>query len=415
MSLNTKNWRFNPFTETFNPVAITGELHTVVFDAEANAYGFRLKEGVQLIGSLPFNVHSDYEIIEDVSGSVPFVENARGVSPSAGHFRVDYDALTYYSLSFVEFNAADNGKNFICKYRGTGTIVKGRYREDIDFVVPNLVVEGDAEIDDNLSVGIDLNVGGNSNISGNEIVDGTFELAGQLINEFDTDGALAANSDNKITTQKAVKTYIDALEELLTSQLPFRHYEKIIASGTWTRPADVDFVFVKIVGGGGGGGGGSVSGSLTYGGGGGGSGCIRNELIAVSGNVAVAIGAGGTAGAINAGGGNGGDSNFGGFIADGGQGGNNGAIGLGGSGKGRNGTGFAFAGNNGGDAAAGLGALGGNGGGIGSGKGGTTASSAGSAALANSGGGGGGGGIHGPVFAQSAGGAGGSGYIELWY
>lgn len=72
------------------------------------------------------------------------------------------------------------------------------------------------------------------------------------------------------------------------------------ASGTWTRPAGVDTVHVKVVGGGAGGGagGGSSAANATGGsGGGGGAGGYSEGLIAVTGNAAVTIGAGGAAGA----------------------------------------------------------------------------------------------------------------------
>ena len=102
------------------------------------------------------------------------------------------------------------------------------------------------------------------------------------------------------------------------------------ANGTWIRPTGVDVVFVTLTGGGGGGGGGSTT---DGGGGGGGAQAFYNFPVAVTGDIAVAVGAGGVGGIGNpcctppnaTGGADGGDSSFGTLVAKGGGKGGGGA------------------------------------------------------------------------------------------
>jgi hypothetical protein len=94
----------------------------------------------------------------------------------------------------------------------------------------------------------------------------------------------------------------------------------ITSSGTWTVPAGVSLLRVRVVAGGGGGGGGST----TYGGGGGGAGGYAEAIVSVTpGAVYTAtVGAGGAPGAPTVTGGNGGTTDFGELaVAQGGLGG----------------------------------------------------------------------------------------------
>ena len=106
------------------------------------------------------------------------------------------------------------------------------------------------------------------------------------------------------------------------------------SSGTWTKPAGINFVKVTVVGGGGGGG---YSASNTGGGGGGGGGtAIKYIDVSAISSETVTIGAGGTAGTSSSGtAGSGGTSSFGAHCsATGGAGGDGNAVSNGGGGVG---------------------------------------------------------------------------------
>lgn len=163
----------------------------------------------------------------------------------------------------------------------------------------------------------------------------------------DTDTALAANSDTKIATQKAVKTYIDTsgganasttvrgiVEEATQAEVTAKTatggtgarlfinpsstlvlpptIQVFTVTGTWTKPSGLTAAIIELVGGGGAGGG---SGSNSKGGGGGGGGGYsRKRVVAASlgATETVTIGAGGTVGASGSNSGNaGGTTSFG--------------------------------------------------------------------------------------------------------
>lgn len=112
-----------------------------------------------------------------------------------------------------------------------------------------------------------------------------------------------------------------------------RGNQSFTSSGTFTVPAGVTEVFVRIWGGGAGGSGGHGGGG-TYAGGGGGAGGYAEKLVTgltSGGDITVTVGSGGAGGAVGSSGASGGTSSFGSHIsATGGSGGN--PYGVGGTG-----------------------------------------------------------------------------------
>ena len=147
---------------------------------------------------------------------------------------------------------------------------------------------------------------------------------------FSTDGTFAADSDAKVPTEKAVKTYVD---NAVSTQ---ERIEYVYESTTWLIPDGITEITLDGSGAGGGGGNAS-SGGGTGGSGGGGGEYLDSQVVDVTGlkYIDITIGNGGTAG--NAGG----DSIFGSLYtlkgggAGASSGGAAGAGGTGGSGAGR--------------------------------------------------------------------------------
>lgn len=197
--------------------------------------------------------------------------------------------------------------------------------------------------------------------------------------------------------------------------------ETFTSSGTWTRPANVQFVNVMCVGGGGGGGG--VSSSSGNGGSGGGGGEFTHRFhidVSADATVSVTRGSGGN-GSTGGDGGSGGASSFGSYLsANGGGGGKNGASspttgGTGGYGNAANKT-YAVHGDNGGNGNGSSTVDGGSGGKSGGGRGNGTSTQTSSNSNGYSGNpyGGGGSGASAGSNARS-GGQGSAGIVVVWW
>jgi len=131
------------------------------------------------------------------------------------------------------------------------------------------------------------------------------------VTEFSTDGTLAGDSDTAIPTEKATKTYVDAM--LSTTSYT--------SNDTWTCPAGVTRVYITMAGGGGGGGGGENG---QYGGGGGGGGAYTIDTphtVVPTTGYAVEVGAGGAGGGAGLDGSAGGETRFDTLYVKGGSGG----------------------------------------------------------------------------------------------
>lgn len=110
---------------------------------------------------------------------------------------------------------------------------------------------------------------------------------------FSIDGTLASNSDSKIPTEKAIKTYSDTKVKTVKQQ-------KFTASGTYTPSTGMLYCISEATGGGAGGGSAASSAGQIAGGGGGGGGSTSRAVLTaaqIGASKAVTIGAGGAGGA----------------------------------------------------------------------------------------------------------------------
>ncbi len=118
----------------------------------------------------------------------------------------------------------------------------------------------------------------------------------------------------------SVKSDESGLEFTAPSGIP-TNIQRFTSSGTWTRPAGIDTVYVIVRGAGGGGGGASTNGSFGTPGGGGG---YSEGRVTVTADVTVTVGAGGAAGTGSGDGVDGGASSFAGSTTPTGNGGKKG-------------------------------------------------------------------------------------------
>lgn len=233
----------------------------------------------------------------------------------------------------------------------------------------------------------------------------TIDNSGNVASSISTIGGITSTM---IGTKQVKNTNVDF------STFPTPTLTKLLSgSGTYTTPAGVTYLKIKMLGSGGGGGG-AISGGAA--GGGGAGGYIESLVASPAATYAYSIGIGGNGGLSNVDGTNGGDTTFGANTAGGGQGGKKGTTGTGGAGGAVTlslGIGFAMIGNGGGIIAnASVGGTAGGPGGVGFFGGGpignNSTNSTGAAGTANSGSGGAAG-----AAVTGSGGDGGSGVILI--
>lgn len=211
-------WRRNPFTGDTYPVSLS-EVHTVVFFTDWNAYGIQLDESIYLENP------SSVSIVENVTGGTTFTEIPRTSNPSAGQFRVDYEAQTYTGTSRIQFNAADTGTEVLVNYKGLGILNK------VDNYVGFLV--GEDISCNSLTTDADLQVGGNvvgdttfadniivgdgSTGSGDVTITGVFTGNTTSALEIDPNANTIKNLSNGIASSDAVT--VGQLDEVTTIQI----------------------------------------------------------------------------------------------------------------------------------------------------------------------------------------------------
>lgn len=117
--MTLRNWNRSPWDGEYNPVTITDEPYTVGYDTALAQYGIRLN-------SAPLRTESSGNMtIKRVSDSSELTEVSRTIAPSAGEYRVDYEADTYLGTGWIQMNASDNGLQVLASYQASGDVIKG--------------------------------------------------------------------------------------------------------------------------------------------------------------------------------------------------------------------------------------------------------------------------------------------------
>jgi len=158
-------WRRQPFTGDVYPVALS-EVHTVRFFDDWNSYGIQLDESIYLENP------SSVSIVENVTGGTVFTEIPRTSSPSAGQFRVDYEAQTYTGTSRIQFNPSDNGTVVLVEYKGLGILNK--IENYVGFLVGEDISCNSVTTDEDITANGNLVVGDGSTGSGDVTITGVF-------------------------------------------------------------------------------------------------------------------------------------------------------------------------------------------------------------------------------------------------
>lgn len=106
------DYRYNPFSNALEPIAITGETHIIPTNSP---FTIRLCE-------VPLK--ESPSTVSLTIGGVAGVEVA--AEPAAGEFRCDYttgaDQDDNWNTGLIQFNAADAGKTVVVAYNGMGTL-----------------------------------------------------------------------------------------------------------------------------------------------------------------------------------------------------------------------------------------------------------------------------------------------------
>lgn len=240
-------------------------------------------------------------------------------------------------------NAIQSGKLNYVELAGTGDVATGNTSPSFSGPIPiGMVIVAKVFADNTGAVTLDINGIG----------------AHPVVNE--RGDALIAKD---LIAGRVVTAVFDGTSWLIIGGLSRKkRIQYITASSTFTVPAGVNQLFVRVWGGGGGGGG---SGTVAQTAGGGGGGGYAEGVISVSPGqtISAVVGAGG-AGGVGGAGGAGGASSFGTLTANGGSGGQPNPIGSGGAGGTASGPGLNVTGSGGGsgqDTFAGHGGSGGGG------------------------------------------------------